>query len=822
MQQRQPVPGNVPDDAPVINIQPGVEVAVQSLPEAAPDSPRQLAPSAPSAASGSSTGPAPDAAAIQGDSEWIQPLEDRSIPLEEHLRVIQNWIDSSPEDERSERSAVGELFRQCWTNPDATQLVTGSRYRLTSLPPIPATAVSLNMSGCYALTTPPDVSDRPLLTTLNMAYCHNVTAPPDLSHCPLLTTLDMSHCRNATTPPDLSQCPLLTELNMSYCRNVRTPPDVSQCLQLTNLNIRSCENVTTAPDVSQCPQLTNLDMSYCRNVTTPPDVSQCPLLTTLDMSHCENVTTAPDVSQCPLLSTLNMTYCGNVTPPPDVSQCPQLTTLNMTHCWNVTIPPDVSQCPLLTRLNTTGCTNITTPPDVSQCPQLTILDMTYFRNVTTPPDVSQCPLLTRLDMGACEHVTTPPDVSQCALLTNLTLSGCYGVSTLPRLAHLQQLRILSLTRVPLTSLPEDLLELHRDCAITLDASRLSEAVRNRLIETLNRHDYDGPRIYYSMAAPPVVTQPVALDQAVAGWRAEVSSPESEALNPAVWAELPRQDNASQFATFLSRMRETNDYRHASPAIRAATKQRVVELLAQLQDDPALREDCFNLAFEAVETCGDRVALRLLDMETLCLSRRMQAAIHAGEFDANPSALVDLCKGQYRLDVLSRLAKDKVATMNFCDEIEVYLGYLVALSEDFDLPIKISTMLYPAASGITQQDIAAARKVLSNAGLSGDEAAKNDEDYQSFLAKSPLMRSLLESHCSTEMTAASADDAERIAHMQTAIHTQLDGLDRGASDYGQESHRLMQAFRAFETDIPAETCRPVLMEFLARHEISANL
>lgn len=139
LQQRQPVPGNVPDDAPVINIQPGVEVAVQSLPEAAPDSPRQLAPSAPSAASGSSTGPAPDAAAIQGDSEWIQPLEDRSIPLEEHLRVIQNWIDSSPEDERSERSAVGELFRQCWTNPDATQLVTGSRYRLTSLPPIPAT-----------------------------------------------------------------------------------------------------------------------------------------------------------------------------------------------------------------------------------------------------------------------------------------------------------------------------------------------------------------------------------------------------------------------------------------------------------------------------------------------------------------------------------------------------------------------------------------------------------------------------------------------------------------------------------------------------------
>lgn len=62
------------------------------------------------------------------------------------------------------------------------------------------------------------------------------------------------------------------------------------------------------------------------------------------------------------------------------------------------------------------------------------------------------------------------------------------------------LRKLSAYHNPLTSLSENILTLSNECEIRVDASHLSESVRNRLATEMNRPGYAGPRIVYDMGS----------------------------------------------------------------------------------------------------------------------------------------------------------------------------------------------------------------------------------------------------------------------------------------------------------------------------------
>jgi hypothetical protein len=207
----------------------------------------------------------------------------------------------------------------------------------------------------------------------------------------------------------------------------------------------------------------------------------------------------------------------------------------------------------------------------------------------------------------------------------------------------------------LTSLPENILTLPNTCVITIDASHLSEAVRNRLAAAMNAPGYDNVRIRFSMGGPRNV-QTRSLPEEVSAWAQEAGNTDS-----IDWSVFQSEEHAPQFAQFLGRLRETSEYLNVNT--RSNFQQRVGHLLRQLQDDQQSRGACFNLAHDAVETCGDRVALRMLNMETVLQDKRMETDIAAGKFDSNPQAVVDYCKAQYRMQVLADAASDKIKTLN---------------------------------------------------------------------------------------------------------------------------------------------------------------
>ncbi|NJM32739.1 MAG: hypothetical protein HC848_07680 [Limnobacter sp.] len=239
--------------------------------------------------------------------------------------------------------------------------------------------------------------------------------------------------------------------------------------------------------------------------------------------------------------------------------------------------------------------------------------------------------------------------------------------------------------------------------IYLDATSLSDTVRSRLDALMNQPGYSNVRIEYSMGQRlQVRVRP--LSEEVSAW-----AQETDKQDLGDWSTF-QHAYAHQFATFLVRLRETSEYKIFDT--KADFQKRVGTLLHQLHQHADLRETCFNLAHDAIDTCGDRVALRMLDMETVCQDKQVEDRLQAGHYDDNPQGLVDFCKMQYRQQVVAQAASAKVKTLNFCDEIEVLLGFRVALAQEFRLNVQMNTLLFGSHSQITPQDVMNVRSKLN--------------------------------------------------------------------------------------------------------------
>lgn len=544
-------------------------------------------------------------------------------------------------------------------------------------------------------------------------------------------------------------------------------------------------------------------------------LNNCPAGERLDRQHI-----AQQFHRCltqPTATEISLNNFQSVSSLPPIP--PAVKKLTIWDCPNLAAPLDLSAASQLTDVYVSGCNRIAMP-DFSRCKQLVNLSLSRLDGVTDL-DVSGCDRLAQLILLRCQNLTSL-NLSGCTGIAVLNLSMCPNLTTLPPLGQLQQLRDLNLSNTPLTSLPDDILHLHADCDVQLDLGYMSDAVRNRLCNALNAADYTGPQIQYNMGTATEAVATLPIDQEVAAWRTEAPKPLQHASTEFDWSALTAKDNVAGFATFLARIRETNDYRNATPALKQATQQRVATLLAQLQTDPSLREDCFNLALDAVNTCGDRVALRLMDMEQLVIVSQARAAIDAGKYDTDPQALVDLCKGQYRLAIIAAAAENKVAGMHFTDPIEVHLGYLTKLAAPCKLPVRIATMLYPACAGVTDDDLAVVHKQLTNTGVKLNERDANDRAYQKFLAGSDLMRRLLTRLRPADMSAVNADNVRSIEEAKNTIRSQLDDLRPTDSDYCQHNKQLMAEFHTVASDMQSIATLPLLKDFMVVHQIHGGL
>ncbi|OKO83966.1 hypothetical protein AC628_01075 [Bradyrhizobium sp. NAS96.2] len=291
--------------------------------------------------------------------------------------------------------------------------------------------------------------------------------------------------------------------------------------------------------------------------------------------------------------------------------------------------------------------------------------------------------------------TLPPELQRLHVSGNRLTSL---PETLPA-----ELQVLEARDNRLTGLPEALLtRLGSGCMIYVEENLLSEQARTDLATALNAPGYAGPRVFFSMDGGTAGEPVRALSEVAADWL------EGEPEVIAAWQNFADEAGASEYALFLDRLRKTVNYGNAE------FRNAVTEDLRQAAIRPGLRQQYFQLAFGASATCQDRITLTWNSMQTA----RVNADVEDGAYDDRLGELVDQARVLFRLDALAPIARQKVDTLQFVDEIEVYLAYQVKLRERLDLRLIAPDMRFFDVSYVTEDDLTAAETQVRNEEAAG--------------------------------------------------------------------------------------------------------
>ncbi|EAB4960720.1 E3 ubiquitin--protein ligase [Salmonella enterica] len=290
---------------------------------------------------------------------------------------------------------------------------------------------------------------------------------------------------------------------------------------------------------------------------------------------------------------------------------------------------------------------------------------------------------------------------------------------LPSLPELPSgLQELSVSHNRLTRLPESIISLPSYARVNLDGNPLSERTLRTLRNLTSAPGYSGPRIRFDMAGPSVPREARALHLAVADWLMPAREGEPDPADR--WHASGQEDNAAAFSLFLDRLRETENFEKD-----AGFKAQISSWLTLLAEDDVLRAKTFAMATEATSNCEDRVTLALHQMKNVQLVHNAEK----GVYDNNLPGLVSTGREMFRMEMLERIAREKVRTLALVDEIEVYLAYQNKLKESLELTSVTAEMRFFGASGVTASDLRSAERQV--------KAAENSEFSEWLLQWGPL-------------------------------------------------------------------------------------
>ncbi|WP_148203563.1 NEL-type E3 ubiquitin ligase domain-containing protein [Sodalis glossinidius] len=237
----------------------------------------------------------------------------------------------------------------------------------------------------------------------------------------------------------------------------------------------------------------------------------------------------------------------------------------------------------------------------------------------------------------------------------------------------------------LESLPQNAL-----VNVTLNPLPIREV--ERLERRVNGVRYRGPRIIFSMPSSHSTLPPPALSICVAKWGQQSIER---------WQEIEAEPGASAFSLFLDRLSYSVNYGNTN------FKNAVSAWLTKLADEEntVLRTMTFQISEEASQSCEDRVSLAYNEMKMLILTDE----IEKGHYDERINELIALARGLFRLEILSDIAREKTNSLNFVDEIEVYLAYQIKLRAALSLPLDTVDMRFFNVSWVTEEDLANAKE-----------------------------------------------------------------------------------------------------------------
>ncbi|MCW2255365.1 Leucine-rich repeat (LRR) protein [Providencia alcalifaciens] len=593
----------------------------------------------------------------------------------QYYRAWEEWLENSPDWTKYARRQAVSRLRDCLNSRNPHLTLSG--LYLDSLPTLPPHITKLDVS--YNLLN--ELPELPISLEELMCSKNNLVKLPDLPNG--LNTLNCS--RN-----DLKTLPTLpNKLKMLNCSNnsLESIPELPDGLEELNYSRNNLANVNYLSKLPEglkklncsrngsdyIPKLPNslqeLNCSYNRlvNLLTLPD-----RMKKLNCSHnvLENLPEAPEE-----LTELNCSYNRLI----NIQKLPnQIRILNCSYnrLLNISKFPD--------RLKTLNCSE----NDLVSLPRLPS-ELTELRAISNR--LMELPELpTTLKLLDCEY-------NHLHRLPNLPSSVTKIGTSHNQLTELPELPVgidmLLATHNQITRLPESIAQqANPNGIIDISNNPLSEQTIRSLQTILNEANYHGPLIHFSIVLsrmPENALRP--LFESAVDW----FSSESKQEIIAKFSAIANEENAGTLSAFIDKLKET-----CSAKKDPKFKEVVAQWLLRLADSPKLREVSFVIALGATESCEDRVALTWNDMQKAELIHNVKY----GQYDEKLPEFVNVGREMFRLEQLEYIAREKVATLHFIDEIEVYLGFQTQLRTPLELTTTTKEMRFFDVSNITEDDL----------------------------------------------------------------------------------------------------------------------
>jgi len=381
---------------------------------------------------------------------------------------------------------------------------------------------------------------------------------------------------------------------------------------------------------------------------------------------------------------------------PDLAGLTCLTTLGLSH----------NQLPSLPHLN--GLTslinlhlqhnNLQSLPDLTGLVSLRELDVFFNQLQSLPESIGNLTRLTYLNASHNKLQSIPESTSNLRSLKRLDLFENQLQSIPESIENCTKLTFLQLSNMPnLYFLPNSILRLSSHCSVFIERTALSFQVLDRLQRATSQEGYAGPRFFFSIQDNNRLQQQLTLGMALRYLftKAKMEGFTAfESTYPNISQYVSENNKTDSLRSWLSRLALMQPNKRDG---KEGLSRQIISYLYIAERDENFRHDFFAIIHGAGVTCGDRVALSVL---YIGIKHRM-ATIDKSKLSEYAQFLIH---GPWMLDQIEGIARAKVETLRFVDEIEVYLGFPVKLRERLNLQIDVENMLYFACSGINQSDL----------------------------------------------------------------------------------------------------------------------
>lgn len=598
----------------------------------------------------------------------------------------------------------------------------------------------INLKGNYFEYIPDTLFDCENIEYLELSDNKLLEISPRIKELKKLTTLNLNSNQLDLLPPEMNE---LRSLEILYLddNHLEKLPDLSMLQKCRDICISRNEFSTFPATLSTLPNLEIVNCSHNRLSELPSSVQNLQKIYQLDLSNNEFKEFPPciphltnleellidnnqlkDLSNLHLLENLTVLSVGSNALnklPPDMI-LPPLSLLFMSRNDLKTIPPFITNCSSITKLALDNNAFESLPDSIGNLTNLYHLSLNNNELHSLPSSFSTLEDLRELELEGNKFTEFPKEILELSNIEKINLDG-NELSEIPSsILELEHLEEFNISENRLTNLPDSFEKLPRSLVISVDGNLFSAEEVQRIQNIVNSRNYSGPIIEgLGIQEDQEENLPGESITEICKLLFEFSQ-----QTPREFVNLP--SDSLVLLSWLQRLGSVAEFKTETNKKVLATK--VLDILGTANENPLFRETFFKVIDEASATCGDRVALSIINLDI----KQQLETINLMQIQETASFLL---RSMFPMDLLEKHALKKIREKQATDNLETFLAYPIKLKEDLNLPFTQGEMRYFECSQVTPGDLQEAKDmVLSH--------QQNQEKCISFLIDNDVWKKVL--------------------------------------------------------------------------------